>query len=153
MTLVNDAMRAALAKAIPMNTHLGLDLVEMGDGRGVVRLPDDPRLLNHVGSQHAAGLFAAGEFASGAAMTSALAPVLATATPLAAGASITYKRIARGAITATAQLSDELGAIIKQIEDAGRAEFEVGIAMHDANGEEVATMTVKWNVRKRTPRT
>ena len=79
-----EAIKAGLAKVVPMNTHLGLELLEVGDGRGAVRLPNDARMLNHVGSQHAAGLFAAGEFASGAAMTGALAAHLANATPLAA---------------------------------------------------------------------
>jgi acyl-coenzyme A thioesterase PaaI-like protein len=147
--VVNDALRSALSKAVPLNSHLGLELLEMGDGRGVVRLPDDPRLLNHVGSQHAAGLFAAGEFASGAAMTSALASLLATATPLAAGASISYRRLAKGPITATAQMSAPVAGITQQLADVGRAEFDVDITMHDADGHEVATMTVKWNVRKR----
>ena len=118
-------IKAGLAKVVPMNTHLGLELLEVGDGRGVVRLPDDARMLNHVGSQHAAGLFAAGEFASGAAMTGALAAHLANATPLAAT------------------------AIAERLAADGRAEFAPEIEMTDEQGVVVATMTVQWHVRQR----
>ncbi len=147
--MVNEAIKSALSKAVPMNTYLGLELLELGEGRGVVRLPDDARMLNHVGSQHAAGLFAAGEFASGAAMTSALVPELATATPLAAGATISYRRIAKGPITATAQMSAPASDISEQLAESGRAEFDVHVVMSDAQDEEVATMSVKWIVRRR----
>jgi acyl-coenzyme A thioesterase PaaI-like protein len=53
-----EAMRAGLAHAIPYNTHLGLETVELSPERGVARLPQDDRLVNHVGSQHAGGLLA-----------------------------------------------------------------------------------------------
>ena len=43
----------------------------MAPGRGVVTLPDDERLHNHVGSQHAGALFSAGEAASGGAFLGA----------------------------------------------------------------------------------
>ena len=62
-----ETVRTGLAQAIPYNGHLGLELVEVKEGSGSVRLPDEEHLKNHVGSQHAGGLFSAGEFASGAA--------------------------------------------------------------------------------------
>jgi acyl-coenzyme A thioesterase PaaI-like protein len=142
-------IKAGLSKAVPLNSHLNLELLEVGDGHGVVRLPSDPRMLNHVGSQHAAGLFAAAEFASGAAMTGALVEHLANATPLAAGATITYKKLAKGPILATARLSEDKAAIIERLTANGRAEFTADIDLTDEAGVLVATMTVQWNVRKR----
>ena len=50
-----DALRAGMAAAVPFNNHLGLEVIELGPGSAVVRLPDDERLRNHVGSQHAVG--------------------------------------------------------------------------------------------------
>lgn len=55
-----EAIRAGLAKAVPLNTYLGLEIVEVAADRGVVRLPDDPRLQNHVASQHAGGAIRGG---------------------------------------------------------------------------------------------
>jgi acyl-coenzyme A thioesterase PaaI-like protein len=77
-----EALRAGLGGAIPYNGHLGLELVEVGPGRGVVKLPDSAELHNHVGTQHAGGLFSAGEFASGGAFMGAFAEHLAELTPL-----------------------------------------------------------------------
>ena len=76
-----EAVRQGLEQAIPFNRHVGLDVAEVGDGRGVVRLPDDERLHNHVGSQHAGALFSAGEAASGAAFVGAFAERMGEITP------------------------------------------------------------------------
>src|SRR4051794_35324295 len=80
-TLDFEALRAGLAGAIPFNGHLGLALVEVGPGRGVVKLPDRPELHNHVGTQHAGGLFAAGGFAPGGALIGAVAGPPGEVTP------------------------------------------------------------------------
>ena len=53
-------MAAGLRDAIPFNKYLELEVAEVAPGRGVVRLPERPELLNHVGSQHAGALFSAG---------------------------------------------------------------------------------------------
>ena len=147
--MVYDGIKAGLAKAVPMNTHLGLELLEVGDGHGVVRLPNNPQMLNHVGSQHAAGLFAAAEFASGAAMTGALMQHLANATPLAASASIQYKKLAKGPILATAKLAESAAAIVERLTADGRAQFDANIELTDEQAVVVATMIVQWSVRKR----
>ena len=143
-----DAMREALQGAIPFNTHLGLEVVEVGDGHGVVRLPDEDKLHNHVGSQHAGGLFAAGEAASGAAFMGAFADHLAGITPLARSAEIDYQKLAKGEITATATLSEDVSDLLGKLESDGRVEFPVTIEMADADGQVVAGMTVNWHVRK-----
>ena len=101
-----EAVRQGLEQAIPFNRHLGLDVAEVGDGRGVVRLPDDERLHNHVGSQHAGALFSAGEAASGAAFVGAFAERMGEITPLARTAEISYLKLARGPITATGTLGE-----------------------------------------------
>lgn len=142
-------LKAALGNAVPMVKYLGLEIVEVGPGRGVVRLPDKPEILNHVKSQHAAGLFAAGETASGAAMTGALADKMAGMTPLAKGAEISYKRLGKGPITATATLSEDATEIGRRLDSDGKAEFEANIEMTDEAGTLVATMSVLWHVSKR----
>src|SRR5262245_2621795 len=144
-----EMLRNVLGNAVPMVKYLGLEIVEVGPGRGVVRLPDKPELLNHVKSQHAAGLFAAAETASGAAMTGALADKLAGMTPLAKSAEISYKRLGKGPITATGVLSEDAETIGKRIEADGKAEFEANVEMTDEAGTVVATMTVLWHVSKR----
>ena len=143
-----DAMRDALQGAIPFNSHIGLEVAEVADGRGVVRLPDEDKLHNHVGSQHAAGLFAAGEAASGAAFMGAFAEHLAGLTPLARSAEIDYRKLGKGTITATATLGEDVDTLLSKLDSDGKVEFPVAIEMADADGQVVAGMTVNWHVRK-----
>ena len=140
-------MRSGLAQAIPFNKHVGLELVEVGAGQGAVRLPDAPELHNHVGTQHAGGLFAAGEFASGAAFMGAFADRLASIRPLARSAQIDYRKLARGAITATGRLEADVQELLAKLDAEGRVRFPIAVEMHDADGQLVATMSVEWDVR------
>ena len=143
-----DAVAAGLSEAIPFNRHLGLSVEEVAPGRGVVTLPDDGRLHNHVGSQHAGGLFSAGEAASGGAFLGTFAEHLGSLTPLAKSASIEYRKLARGPITATGTLDADVDGLMSAIESDGRVEFPVEVKMTDAEGNVVATMTVHWYVRR-----
>jgi acyl-coenzyme A thioesterase PaaI-like protein len=143
-----DAVAAGLNQAIPFNRHVGLVVEEVAPGRGVVTLPDGEHLHNHVGSQHAGGLFSAGEAASGGAFLGAFAEHLGGLTPLAKSASIDYRKIARGPITAVGTLDADVDALLQAIEADGRVEFPVEVEMSDGDGNVVATMTVHWHVRK-----
>ena len=142
-----EAVRSGLQQAIPFNSHVGLEFVEVADGRGVVRLPDAGHLKNHVGSQHAGALFAAGEAASGGAFVGAFAEHMGGITPLARGAQISYLKLARGAITATASLSAEKGDLLDRLGSEGRVEFPVTVELTDEEGTKVAEMAVDWHVR------
>jgi acyl-coenzyme A thioesterase PaaI-like protein len=143
-----EAVAAGLNEAIPFNRFLGLVVKEVAPGRGVVTLPDEPTLHNHVGSQHAGALFSAGEAASGGAFLGAFAPHLGSLTPLAKSASIDYRKIARGPITAVGSLSGDVDELMEKIEADGRVEFPIEVELSDAEGNVVATMTVRWHVRR-----
>jgi acyl-coenzyme A thioesterase PaaI-like protein len=143
-----DAVAAGLNQAIPFNRHVGLVVEEVAPGRGVVTLPEGEHLHNHVGSQHAGGLFSAGEAASGGAFLGAFAEHLGGLTPLAKSASIDYRKIARGPITAVGTLDADVDALLGAIEADGRVEFPVEVEMTDGDGNVVATMTVHWHVRR-----
>ena len=142
-----DAIRGGLQQAVPFNGHLGLEIDEVGQGVGVVRLPDRSELRNHVGSQHAGALFAAGEAASGAAFVGAFAERLEGITPLVRDARIVYKAVAQGTITARGTLSDEASELIAGLDEDGAVDFDVEVDLTNAHGDTVAEMTVTWNVR------
>lgn len=143
-----EAIRAGLSQAIPFNGHVGLELVEVGEGRGVVKLPDSPQLQNHVGSQHAGALFSAGEFASGGAFVGAFVEHMGSITPLARSARIDYRKLARGEITAVGTLSESKDALLAKLDADGRVEFPIEVELSDADGQVVAAMTVDWHVRR-----
>ena len=142
-----DALRAGMATAIPFNQHLGLEITELGPGTATVRLPDEAGLRNHVGTQHAAGLFAAAEAASGGAFVATFGERLAELRPLAASAEISYTKLAKGPIDATATL-DGGEALIETLDADGKVAFPVEVRLTNADGEEVAAASVQWHVRK-----
>jgi acyl-coenzyme A thioesterase PaaI-like protein len=143
-----EAVRQGLEQAIPYNRHLGLAVTEVADGRGVVRLPEEDNLKNHVGSQHAGALFSAGEAASGAAFVGAFAERMGDITPLARSAEISYRKLARGPITATGILGEAKAALLERLDADGKVEFPVEVDLADGEGNTVAAMTVHWHVRR-----
>jgi acyl-coenzyme A thioesterase PaaI-like protein len=143
-----DAIRGGLQEAVPFNAHVGLEVAEVGPGTGIVRLPDRDELRNHVGSQHAGALFAAGEAASGAAFVGGFADRLGDITPLAQNAEITYRKLARGVITARGTLDDDAEALLTELDEEGQVRFRVDVALEDADGELVAEMAVNWTVMR-----
>lgn len=145
-----EAVRAGLETAIPFNQHVGLEVVEVAVGRGVVRLPEEQHLANHVGSQHAGALFSAGEAASGGAFVGAFAEHLGRLTPLAKGARIEYLKLAKGPITATGTLERDIDELLGELDSGGRAEFPIDVTLTDESGTEVARMTVDWHIRATT---
>jgi uncharacterized protein (TIGR00369 family) len=142
-----DHLKTMLAGVIPFNRHLGIEITELEAGRAVATLPEAPHLLNHVGTQHAAALFAVAEAASGAAVAGALADVITTVTPLARSAQITYLKPARGPITATARLDYDAAEMRAKLAD-GKADFAVAVDLTDGQGVKVAQVGVAWYVRK-----
>jgi acyl-coenzyme A thioesterase PaaI-like protein len=142
------AVAAGLSQAIPFNVHLGLETITVAEDHGAVRLPDQERLRNHVGSQHAGGLFSAGEAASGAAFVGAFLDIMGEITPLAESAEIAYKKLAKGEITATARFGEDAEALKGKLSQDGRVRFPIEVEMTDADGNVVAEMTVNWYVRR-----
>lgn len=149
MSVDFEAVRAGLEQAIPFNKYLGLEVTAVSDGSGSVRLPDEPNLLNHVGSQHAGALFSVAEAASGAAFVGAFLERMGEITPLAKSASIDYRKIAKGPIVATGTLGEEKAALLERLDADGRVEFTIDVSLRDGDDVEVATTTVDWHVRKK----
>jgi len=147
MALDYEALRAGMEAAIPFNRRLGLEVVELGPGTATVRLPDDEQLRNHVGSQHAAALFAAAEAASGGAFVGAFAERLGELTPLAASAEISYRKLAEGPIDARATLT---GAerLLAALDAEGTISFPIEVELVDGAASTVATAIVHWHVRR-----
>ena len=142
-----DALAAGLASSIPFVKKVGITFVDLGPEGATAVLPDDPEIGNHVGSQHAGGLFTLAETASGGAFVGSFAEMLGEITPLAKGASIEYLKLAKGPIEARASVPDPDGLKAK-LDSEGKIEFQVAVSMTDAEDVEVATATIDWYVRK-----
>jgi acyl-coenzyme A thioesterase PaaI-like protein len=146
-----DAIAQGMTQAVPFAGHLGLEITSVAPGEAVVRLPERVELTNHVGSQHAGALFTVAEAASGAAFVGAFAERLGEVTPLASSAEISYERIAKGAIEASARLGVPAAEALATLDAEGKVEFPCEIELADGSGTTVATATVHWHVRLNKP--
>src|SRR3954447_10819802 len=118
-----DAIAQGMTQAVPFVGHLGLEISSVGEGEAVVRLPGGDELTNHVGSQHAGALFTVAETASGAAFVGAFAERLGEVTPLARNAEISYVKIAKGPIEASAKLGVSAVDALATLDAEGKVVF------------------------------
>jgi uncharacterized protein (TIGR00369 family) len=146
-----DAIAQGMTQAVPFAGHLGLQITNIGEGESVVILPERPELTNHVGSQHAGALFTLAETASGAAFVGAFAERLGDVTPLARSAEISYEKIAKGQIEATAKLGVPKDEALAALDAEGKVEFPCEVVLSDGDGQRVATATVHWHIRLNQP--
>jgi uncharacterized protein (TIGR00369 family) len=146
-----DAIAQGMTQAVPFAGYLGLEITSVAEGEATVRLPERPELTNHVGSQHAGGLFTVAETASGAAFVGAFAARMGEVTPLARSAEISYEKIAKGPIEASATLGVSAEEALATLDAEGKVEFPCQVELADASGTRVATATVHWHVRLNEP--
>jgi uncharacterized protein (TIGR00369 family) len=146
-----DAIAQGMTQAVPFAGYLGLEITSVSEGEAVVRLPERPELTNHVGSQHAGALFTVAETASGAAFVGAFAERMGDVTPLARNAEISYEKIAKGPIDASAKLGVPPAEALAMLDAEGKVVFPCEIELTDASGQRVATATVQWHVRLNKP--
>lgn len=137
----------AMARTVPWVRSMGLEFGEVTPERSVVRLPDDAAMHNHVGGPHAAMIFGLGESASGAVAMAAFGAALERATPLVVSSEIRYLRLARGPLSATAQLGRAAAEVLAELDAGARPEFAVSVVISDGDGRETAHMTVLWTLR------
>jgi uncharacterized protein (TIGR00369 family) len=142
-----ELIAKSMGTAVPYIGHMGIEVTAMEEGAATALLPDRPELHNHVGSQHAGALFGVAETASGAAFVGGFAARMGDLTPLARSAQISYLKVARGPIEAKAKLGTPVADALAALDADGRVDFSVTVEMTDAEGTEVATATVDWNVR------
>ncbi|KIN64924.1 hypothetical protein Z946_3819 [Sulfitobacter noctilucicola] len=144
-----DMIKANLDTAVPFANHVGVRLLELGDGTASATLDQRDEVSNHINSVHAGAMFTLGEAASGAAMAGALAPVILDMRPVAAVANIAFKKIAIGTLTAYAKTSQDGASLMQTIADDGKVAFDVTVDVQDASGDTVVEMAVNWHVSAR----
>ncbi|MFJ5723719.1 DUF4442 domain-containing protein [Streptomyces sp. NPDC093149] len=139
-----------LAATVPMARTLNLEFLETTAERAVVRLPDQADYHNHLAGPHAGAMFTLAESASGAIVIAAFGDQLSRAVPLAVKAEIAYKKLAKGAVTATATLGRPVADVVAELDEGRRPEFPVLIEIRRADGAVTGEMTVVWTLRPNT---
>ena len=148
MTIDYAALPGLFAAAVPFAGFLGIEYDTVEPGRAVLRLRDDPAKHNHIGTLHAGALFSLAESASGVCVIATVAEQLAGVTPLAARAEITYRKVARGDVTATARIGEPVETMLATLAEAGKVRFPVLVELTDDAGEVCAEVTVDWHLKR-----
>lgn len=138
---------AAMTQGVPWVRATGIEFRETTPQRCVAHLPDAPERHNHVGGPHAAVVFGLGETASGAVGLAAFGATAERATPLVVSSEIAYLRLARGPLTATAELTRDPAEVLAELDAGTRPEFTVAVVVTDAEGRETTRMSVVWTLR------
>ncbi|MFE0105552.1 DUF4442 domain-containing protein [Streptomyces sp. NPDC059009] len=136
-----------LAATVPMVRTLKLEYLETTPEKAVLALPDQAEYQNHVGGPHAGAMFTLGESATGAVVIAAFGSELGRAVPLPVRAETTYKKLARGPLTATARLGRPAAEVIAELDEGRRPEFPITVEIQREDGAVTGEMTVIWTLR------
>lgn len=138
-----------LLESIPLNQTMGITFAEIGPGTCTAQLKSRSDLHNHIGTLHAAALFGLAEAASGAAVAAAFADKMGQVLPLAKEATIRYRKVAKGAVTAKAELLQKPDDLMAQLPAAEKGvEADVRVLLTDEHGTEATEVTVRWFLKK-----
>jgi acyl-coenzyme A thioesterase PaaI-like protein len=138
---------AFLQETVPMVRTLNLEYLETTAERAVLRMRDQPAFHNHLGGPHAGAMFTLAESASGAIVFVAFGDQLSRAVPLPVHAEIDFEKVARGTVTATAELGRPVADIIAELDAGQRPEFPVRVRIQREDGAVTGEMTVVWTLR------
>ncbi|NLU69895.1 DUF4442 domain-containing protein [Streptomyces sp. HNM0574] len=136
-----------MTASVPMTRTLNLEFTETTPERAVVSMPDQSAFHNHVGGPHAGAMFTLAESASGAVVMAAFGDQLSRAVPLAVRAEIGYKKLAMGAVTATAEIGRTKAEVVAELDAGERPEFPVHVSIAREDGAVTGEMTIVWTLR------
>jgi thioesterase domain-containing protein len=140
------AFAGYLESAIGIVQQMGLKVVSMQE-RYVKLLMPLQKNINHVGSMYAGSLFTLGEFMGGAIFVASFD--VGRYYPLVKEVRIRYRRPALTDITVELALSeDRVQRILQEIEEKGKADFDLDFELIDANAEVVSILSGTWQGRK-----
>ena len=72
----------------------------------------------------------------------------ATVTPLAANARISYTKLNKGPVTASARLARPAAEVRAELDETGKTvQFPVEVTMTNDAGEQTSVMTISWALR------
>lgn len=142
--MVYDRIKQQMMDTLPFVRLLGISIDDIGAGTSRVSMPEDPKLNNHLGTQHAGALFTLAETASGAAMAGGFAELILGLRPVAKSSRIEYQKVARGATRAEGRVPGDLAALKAQLAQDGKVAFPVAVDIFDSEGTLAVQVTVDW---------
>jgi len=134
---------------LPFNSFLGLE--PASEPGQLLRLPADPKYLNHLGTVHASALLALAEASSGEFLFRHFGSAEGIL-PVVRRLESKFRKPANGAVTSNASAPAEaLTQLTPDLAAKGRALLPITVELHDASGAHVLTATVEWFLQRLTP--
>jgi uncharacterized protein (TIGR00369 family) len=143
-SMVYERIKQQMMDTLPFVRLLGIQIDEIGHGTSKVSMPFDPKLNNHLGTQHAGALFTLAETASGAAMAGGFADLILGLRPVAKESRIQYQKVAKGATRAEGRVPGDMVALKAALAADGKVFFPVEVDVFDAEGTLAAQVQVDW---------
>lgn len=135
-----------MQEVIPFNRPHRIAIASLTEDTCTARLPFRRRNLNHLGTMHACALATVAEYASGLCVLSVLG--VGNHRLIMSNLSVAYVRRAQSACLATATLDEGTRAwLVRELNEFGKAQFDLVSHVTDADGEEVAVATMTWHVK------
>jgi acyl-coenzyme A thioesterase PaaI-like protein len=147
MPQTQPSLGDTLKAAAPMVRTLDLRFLETTAERAVLHLPDQADYHNHLGGPHAGAMFTLAESASATVVLAAFGDQLSRAAPLPVHAEIDFRTIAKGPVTATAELGSPAAEVVAELDRGERPEFPVQVSIRRGDGAVTGEMTVIWTLR------
>ena len=127
---------------------LGIEALDVSEGRAIIRLNPKPVHLNHNGTVNAPILYALAEVAGAGAVVAGMLELAARSYTVIKRASIEYLAPARGAVVATGEIPLEAFSAARALVEAGEAsEIEMLVEVSDSTGTVVARSVLVVAVR------
>ncbi|TGL60558.1 YiiD C-terminal domain-containing protein [Leptospira sarikeiensis] len=135
--------------SIPFNVHIQLSRPKPGEDALLV-MEDKPIYKNHVGSGHAAALFALAEGSGGEYLLSRVSSLPFEIIPVVRKSEVKYKKPAQGRVVSRGVINDqEWATFMAQLEKKGRAGLTVGVELFDETEANVASFSFDWFIAKK----
>lgn len=144
--MVYERIKQQMRETLPFVRLLGIQIDEIGAGTSRVSMPVDPKLNNHLGTQHAGALFTLAETASGAAMAGGFADLILGLRPVAKESRIQYLKLVKGATRANGRVPGDIAALKQALQAEGKLAFPVEVDVFDAEDTLVAQVQVDWHL-------
>jgi uncharacterized protein DUF4442 len=142
------AVRQILVQAVPFNQVLGITITTISPDAVEVILPEASELHNHVGTVHAAAQFGLGEATSGALVVVAFGDLFRQGfVPLAARATIIYRKAAIGELRGRAILSlEEQQRIRDEVMQEEKVRFTIPVQLMKSDGTITTELEISWSL-------
>lgn len=116
---------------------------------GLLELPFNDSVLNHLQTIHASALFTLAEAASGEALQHHFPELVGKVIPVLRDSQIRFRKPATTDVTAHPTITDEISERFKQqLERKGRALVEVGVEIRDRDNGTICIGNFSWFIQR-----